>query len=444
MVGNGVAAKTGILFKTAASLELAGKTQIAALDKTGTITTGEMKVTDIEAAEGVTENELLRVAYALEVKSEHPISGAVTRYASEKDITLLETSEFEVFSGNGLKARVDGRLFYSGNLKFVESIIGGVQAEIRNITEKLAADGKTPVLIADENKPLGVIGVSDVIREDSHSAIAELKKLGIHVVMLTGDNEITAAAIARQAGVDEVVASVKPDGKEAVIKELMEHGTVTMVGDGINDAPALTSADLGIAIGAGTDIAIDAADVVIMKNSIRDVAAAIRISRRTLKNIKENLFWAFIYNVLGIPLAAGCYIAAFGWELNPVFGAAAMGLSSFCVVSNALRLNRIKPYDGKADKAVKNAVTGSLIHKQSKAETGKETTCKMKITVNGMMCAHCEAHVKKALEAIDGIDNATASHDDNLVTLITSKDVDEGAIKAAVEDAGYEYGGIIV
>jgi Cu2+-exporting ATPase len=293
-----------------------------------------------------------------------------------------------------------------------------------------------------EKKLLGIIGVSDVIKEDSSEAIAELKKLGIHTVMLTGDNEITASAIAGQAGVDEVVASVKPDGKEAVVKQLMEHGFVTMVGDGINDAPALTSANLGVAIGAGTDVAIDAADVVLMKSSIKDVVAAIRISRSTLRNIHQNLFWAFFYNVLGIPLAAGCYVAAFGWELNPIFGAAAMGLSSFCVVSNALRLNWIKPYDSKRDKPIKNPVSGNLIEQKTNTEIEKENE-EMKIKVNGMMCGHCEAHVKKALEAIEGIESAVASHEENLVTITNSKDVDEAAIRAAVEGAGYEYAGVL-
>ncbi len=447
MVGNGVAAKTGILFKTASSLEQAGKTQIIALDKTGTITTGQMKVTDVVVANEAGEDELLKAAYALEAKSEHPISKAITEYASEKKIPLEETSEFEVFSGNGLKARLGNDIIYGGNLSYIESVIGSVSGDVKETIESLAKLGKTPILIAKAGRLLGVIGVSDVIKDDSPAAIAELKKLGIHVVMLTGDNEITAQAIADQAGVDEVVASVKPDGKEAVIRKLMEHGMVTMVGDGINDAPALTAANLGIAIGAGTDVAIDAADVVLMKSSIRDVAAAIRISRSTLRNIHENLFWAFFYNALGIPLAAGCYIAAFGWTLNPIFGAAAMGLSSFCVVSNALRLNWIKPYDTGRDKAIKNAVTGILIEKETANEkadnlTGKENK-EMKITVNGMMCEHCEAHVKKALEAIDGIESAVASHNDNLVTITNSKDVDEAAIKAAVEDAGYEYVGII-
>ena len=438
MVGNGVAAKTGILFKTAASLEQAGKTQIVALDKTGTITTGEMKVTDVIPAEGVTEDELLKVAYALESKSEHPISKAVTEYAGQKSVPKEETSQFEALSGNGLKAMLGDALIQGGSAKYIGEAVGGIDSATTQTIDELSRSGKTPVLFAKSGRILGIIAVSDVIKRDSSEAIAELKKLGIHVVMLTGDNEVTAEAIASQAGVDEVVASVKPDGKEAVIRQLMEHGTVTMVGDGINDAPALTSANLGIAIGAGTDVAIDAADVVLMKSSIKDVAAAIRISRSTLRNIHENLFWAFFYNVLGIPLAAGCYIAAFGWELNPIFGAAAMGLSSFCVVSNALRLNWIRPYDGSRDKAIRNAVTGNLIEKETRKEN-KE----MKITVNGMMCAHCEAHVKKALEAIDGIDSAVASHENNLVTITNSKEIDQAAIKAAVEEAGYEFAGVI-
>ncbi len=446
MVGNGVAAKTGILFKTAASLEQAGKTQIAALDKTGTITTGEMRVTDLVPEEGVTKEELLRVAYALESKSEHPISKAVTEYASKQGIVLQETTGFEALSGNGLKAVMEGEVIHGGNRKYIESVAGKVGDSAEERIQSLAREGKTPVLIAKAGKLLGIIGVSDVIKEDSPEAIAELKKLGIHVVMLTGDNEVTAEAIAKQAGVDEVVASVKPDGKEMVIRQMKEHGRVAMVGDGINDAPALTSADLGIAIGAGTDVAIDAADVVLMKSSLKDVAAAIRISRSTLRNIHENLFWAFFYNVLGIPLAAGCYIAAFGWELNPMFGAAAMSLSSFCVVSNALRLNWIRPYDSRGDKKVKDPVTGNLIqestNKESENAVGKETK-EMKVTVKGMMCAHCEASVKKALEAIDGIESAAANHEEDLVTITNTKDVDEAAIKAAVEGAGYEYGGVL-
>ena len=440
MVGNGVGAKTGILFKTAASLEQAGKTRIVALDKTGTITTGEMKVTDIRPLEGASAKELLAVAYALESKSEHPISRAVTDYAVENEVVLEETGEFEVLSGNGLKARLGSDVISGGSSKYIGGILGGLSKETDELIKGLAMEGKTPVLFAKGDSLLGIIGVSDVIKEDSPEAIAELKKLGIHTVMLTGDNEVTASAIAGQAGVDEVVASVKPDGKEAVVKQLMEHGFVTMVGDGINDAPALTSANLGVAIGAGTDVAIDAADVVLMKSSIKDVVAAIRISRSTLRNIHENLFWAFFYNVLGIPLAAGCYAAAFGWELNPVFGAAAMGLSSFCVVSNALRLNWIKPYDGRRDKPVKDPVSGKLIEQKTNIEMEKENE-EMKIKVNGMMCGHCEMHVKKALEAIEGIESVVASHEENLVTITNSKDIDEATIKAAVEEAGYEYAG---
>lgn len=442
MVGNGVGAGTGILFKTAASLEQAGKTQIIALDKTGTITTGEMKVTDIHPLEGTSEKELLAVAYALESKSEHPISRAVTDHAVENEVALEETGEFEVLSGNGLKARLEADVISGGSSKYIGGILGGLSKEADELIKGLAMEGKTPVLFAKGNSLLGIIGVSDVIKEDSAEAIAELKKLGIHTVMLTGDNEVTASAIAGKAGVDEVVASVKPAGKEAVVKQLMEHGYVTMVGDGINDAPALTSANLGVAIGAGTDVAIDAADVVLMKSSIKDVVAAIRISRSTLRNIHENLFWAFFYNVLGIPLAAGCYAAAFGWELNPVFGAAAMGLSSFCVVTNALRLNWIKPYDSKRDKPIKNPVSGNLIEQKTYTETEKENE-EMKIRVNGMMCGHCEAHVKKALEAIEGIESVAASHEENLVTITNSGDIDEAAIKAAVEEAGYEYAGIL-
>ena len=422
MVGNGVAAKSGILFKTAASLEQTGRTGIVALDKTGTITTGEMKVTDILPAEGVTSEELLTVAYALESKSEHPISRAVTDHAMDKKVPLKETSGFEALSGNGLKARLYEDLIFGGSLAYIGSILGEPGDDTKEIIKGLAAEGKTPVLFARGDTLLGTIGVSDVIKDDSAEAVKELKEMGIRTVMITGDNEVTAKAIAKQAGVDEVIASVKPDGKEAAVRHLMEQGAVAMVGDGINDAPALTSADIGIAIGAGTDVTIDAADIVLMKSSIKDVAAAIRISRSTLKNIHENLFWAFFYNVLGIPLAAGCYVAAFGWELNPVFGAAAMGLSSFCVVSNALRLNWIKT------------------NKENKQKT-KENK-KMKIRVNGMMCRHCEEHVRKALEAIDGIESAKASHEENLVTITASRDVDEAVIKAAVEGAGYEYAGL--
>ncbi|SFC54743.1 heavy metal translocating P-type ATPase [Butyrivibrio sp. YAB3001] len=450
MVGNGVGAKSGILFKTAAVQELTGKTQIVALDKTGTITTGVMRVTDVIPADGISENELITAAYALESKSEHPISKAIIEHAKEHGIALLDTTEFEVLSGNGLKAKLEGASVAGGNARFIADVLKNHDSLSTESLNKLSAQGKTPVLFTKDSKLMGIIAVADTIKDDTAQAVSELKKMGIHVVMLTGDNEITAKAIAEQAGVDEVVAGVLPDGKEAVIRKLMEHGKVAMVGDGINDAPALTRADVGIAIGAGTDIAIDAADVVLMKSSIRDVAAAIRISRATIRNIHENLFWAFFYNVIGIPLAAGCYVAAFGWTLNPMFGAAAMGLSSFCVVSNALRLNWIKVHDGTKDKAIRNPIDHKIIQStngqtvdDTKLNDKKEKENKeMKIKVNGMMCAHCEAHVKKALEAIDGIESAVASHEENMVTITNSKDVDESLIKAAVTDAGYEYAGI--
>ena len=441
MVGSGMGAKSGILFKTAAAQEMAGKTQIVALDKTGTVTTGIMKVTDVIVAEGVAENDLLEAAYALEAKSEHPISKAIVEYAEKKQIKLLDTSEFEIKVGNGLSARLDGKIITGGNESYLSK--GGLaisQAQKAEL-EKLSSQGKTPVLFARDKSLLGIIAVADTIKEDSAKAISELKNMGIHTVLLTGDNEITARAIAAQAGVDEVVAGVLPDGKEAVIRKLMESGKVAMVGDGINDAPSLTRADLGIAIGAGTDIAIDAADVVLMKGSLLDVSGAIRLSRAVIKNIHENLFWAFFYNVIGIPLAAGCYVAAFGWSLNPIFGAAAMGLSSFCVVSNALRLNFLKTHDSRRDKKVKNPVMGNLISNAGQEKAGKENI--MKISVKGMMCGHCEMHVKKALEAIEGITSATASHENAEVAIETSKEVDESAIKAAVEKAGYEYAGVI-
>ncbi len=445
MVGNGIGAKSGILFKTAAVQELTGKVQIVALDKTGTITTGIMRVTDVIPAGGVDENELLTAAYALESKSEHPISKAIIDHVRERNIELRETTGFEVLSGNGLKSNLNGDSVAGGNVRFISDILGDNDLSSLGSIDELSAQGKTPVLFAKGKKLLGIIGVADTIKDDTPEAIAELKKMGIHTVMLTGDNEITAGAIARKAGVDEVVAGVLPDGKEAVIRKLMEYGKVAMVGDGINDAPALTRADVGMAIGAGTDIAIDAADVVLMKNSIRDVAAAVRISRATLKNIHENLFWAFFYNVIGIPLAAGCYVAAFGWTLSPMFGAAAMGLSSFCVVSNALRLNGLKVHDGSGDKTVKNPVDHKIIQPEEVQKDNisiEKENHEMKIKVNGMMCAHCEAHVKKALEAIDGIESATASHEENMVTITTSKDVDEALIKEAITEAGYEYAGL--
>ena len=425
MVGNGIAAKSGILFKTSASLEQAGRIQIIALDKTGTITTGVMKVTDVVAADGVSEAELVSTASSLEAKSEHPISKAISLYANQKGYAaaMSETTDFETVSGNGLKARINGETVFGGNAEYIEKTAHTDISPLKASLAQLSAQGKTPVIFATQNKLLGIIAVADTIKDDSPAAINQLKEMGLHVVMLTGDNETTARTIGAQAGVDEVIASVKPDGKEEVIRRLMKDGKVMMVGDGINDAPALTAADLGIAIGAGTDVAIDAADVVLMKNSLMDVAAAIRISRSTLRNIHENLFWAFFYNVIGIPLAAGCYVAAFGWSLNPMFGAAAMGLSSFCVVTNALRLNFIKISNNKIE-----------------TKNNKENTT-MKINVKGMMCEHCEMHVKKALEAIDGITSAAPSHKSGTVTIETSKEVDEAAIKSAIEEAGYEYCG---
>ncbi len=441
MVGNGIGAKSGILFKTSASLEQAGRTQIIALDKTGTITTGIMKVTDVITADGISEAELVSTASSLEKKSEHPISKAIELYANQKGTTHSETTNFEVAAGNGLKAFINGQTVFGGNAEYISKAAG---TDITPLKEKIAAlssQGKTPVLFAKENKLLGIIAVADTIKEDSPAAIKQLKKMGLHVVMLTGDNETTARTIGAQAGVDEVIASVKPNEKEEIIRSLMQNGKVIMVGDGINDAPALTAADLGIAIGAGTDVAIDAADVVLMKNSLLDVAAAIRISRATLRNIHENLFWAFFYNIVGIPLAAGCYVAAFGWSLNPMFGAAAMGLSSFCVVTNALRLNFVKPYNTNHDKTVKNPVKENLINTEVAPDKATLKENYMKISVKGMMCEHCEMHVKKALEALDGITSATASHKSGTVTIETSKAVDESAIKAAITDAGYEYCG---
>ena len=425
MVGNGIAAKSGILFKTSASLEQAGRIQIIGLDKTGTITTGVMKVTDVVAADGVSEAELVSTASSLEAKSEHPISKAISLYANQKGYAaaMSETTDFETVSGNGLKARINGKTVFGGNAEYISKSAAVDISPLKASLAQLSAQGKTPVIFATQNKLLGIIAVADTIKDDSPAAINQLNEMGLHVVMLTGDNETTARTIGAQAGVDEVIASVKPDGKEEVIRRLMKDGKVMMVGDGINDAPALTAADLGIAIGAGTDVAIDAADVVLMKNSLMDVAAAIRISRSTLRNIHENLFWAFFYNVIGIPLAAGCYVAAFGWSLNPMFGAAAMGLSSFCVVTNALRLNFIKISNNKIE-----------------TKNNKENTT-MKINVKGMMCEHCEMHVKKALEAIDGITSAAPSHKSGTVTIETSKEVDEAAIKSAIEEAGYEYCG---
>ncbi len=437
MVGNGVGAKCGILFKTASSLENAGKAQIVALDKTGTITTGVMQVTDVFPSDETKKDELLDVAYALEAKSEHPVSKAISEYAKSNSVELKEISSFETLSGKGIRGKLNGEEVAAGNAEFIKSESGEISQSQRDLISRLSSQGKTPLLFAKNKNLLGVIAVADTIKEDSREAILELKSMGLRTVMITGDNEITAAEIARQVGVDEVIASVKPDGKEEAIKSLQKNGKVIMVGDGINDAPALTRADLGIAVGRGTDIAIDAADIVLMKDTVMDVAAAIKISRSTIKNIHENLFWAFLYNVIGIPLAAGCYTALFGWSLNPMFGAAAMGLSSFCVVSNALRLNFVRPYAKKRPQ--ENLPESDLTINKNTDKDGK----KMKIKVNGMMCSHCEAHVKKALEGIDGVLSASASHEESLVTIETSKKVDENLLRDAVKEAGYEYAGII-
>ena len=426
MVGNGVGAKNGIMFKTAVSLEETGKTQIVALDKTGTITSGEPRVTDIIPAEGVTEEELLSGAYALEKKSEHPLAHAILVTAEEKQInTGLETTDFRAVPVNGLTGKMGTDMLAGGNLKFI-SKNAQVSDEIKSLAETLANDGKTPLFFSRNGKLTGVIAVADVIKEDSPEAVKELQNMGIHVVMLTGDNERTANAIGKQAGVDEVIAGVLPEGKESVIRRLKKKGKVAMVGDGINDAPALTRADMGIAIGAGTDIAIDAADVVLMKSRLTDVPAAIRLSRAALRNIHENLFWAFFYNVIGIPLAAGVWIPLFGLQLNPMFGAAAMSLSSFCVVTNALRLNWFKLYDAGRDKKIKS--------KRKQEETTMEKTMK----IEGMMCGHCEARVKKALEALPEVDRADVSHEKGTAVLTLNAQVADELLKKTVEDQDYK------
>lgn len=451
MVGNGVGAKNGILFKTAVSLEEAGKVKMVALDKTGTITIGEPKVTDCLPAEGITEEELLRYAYALEQKSEHPLAKAVVEQAERKGIALMGVQDFEALPGNGLQAVIDtpqgkqkgddarsesGKDAYEviagGSVKFIGSKIT-LPEDIRKKTEELADKGKTPLLFSRGGEFLGIIAVADVIREDSRSAVKTLRDIGIRVIMLSGDNERTAKAIGDQVGVDEVIAGVLPDGKEQVIRQLSEQGKVAMVGDGINDAPALTRADIGIAIGAGTDIAIDAADIVLMKNRLSDVAAAIRLSRAALRNIHQNLFWAFFYNVIGIPLAAGAWIHLFGWQLNPMFAAAAMSLSSFCVVSNALRLNLVKLYRGTED--VVSIGNHNSNHKKEKENQNMTKT----LVIEGMMCGHCEARVKKLLEGFDGISEAVVSHESGTAVITTKKEPDEAALRKAVEDEGYKF-----
>ena len=422
MVGNGMGAKNGILFKTAVSLEEAGKVNTVVLDKTGTITRGEPKVTDLIMAEGVSEAELLETAYALEARSEHPLAGAVVAMAEEKKLKVCDVQDFMILPGNGLTAIDNGDQLIGGSLTFLNDRIG-VPDDVKTVAQRLAEEGKTPLLFARSKKILGVIAVADVIKEDSPEAIRQLQNMGIEVVMLTGDNERTAAAVGKQAGVDQVIAGVLPDGKEAEIRRLRRKGKVAMVGDGINDAPALTRADIGIAIGAGTDVAIDAADVVLMNSKLSDVPAAIRLSRATLKNIHENLFWAFIYNIIGIPLAAGVWIPLFGWQLNPMFGAAAMSLSSFCVVTNALRLNLFDMRNAAKDKQIKRKQEEKIMEKTMKIE--------------GMMCGHCEATVKKALEALDGVDHADVSHEQDQAVVTLKEDVADDVLKKAVEDKDY-------
>ena len=423
MVGSGVGAKNGILFKNATSLETAGKVNIVALDKTGTITNGTPVVTDIIPID-CDENELIKTAYSLEKKSEHPLAKAIIAKAEKTSSDFYEIEDFIALPGNGLCAKIDNNEIIGGNLKFIEGK-ASVSAEIKSKANKLAEDGKTPMLFAKSGKTIGIIAVADTIKDDSREAIKQLKNMGIRVVMLTGDNEKTAKAIGKLSGVDEVIAGVLPSGKESAIRRLMEEGRVAMVGDGINDAPALTRADIGIAIGAGTDIAIDAADIVLMKSRLTDVAAAIRLSRATLTNIHQNLFWAFLYNTLGIPLAAGLFIPVFGWEMNPMFGAAAMSLSSFCVVSNALRLNLFKIHSDKKDKKIK-----------AKTKEKKAMTKTMKI--EGMMCPHCEARVKKTLEEIAGVESADVSHETDTAVVTLGADVADDILKNAIEEQGYK------
>lgn len=433
MVGNGKGAKSGILFKTAASLEEAGRIQIVALDKTGTITKGEPKVTDIIPIKAE-KSKLLSYAYSLEKKSEHPLAKAICDYAQDTGVDSFETDEFKALAGNGLAASAGDKKIIGGSLKFISSQIS-VDDTIREKASSLSQEGKTPLFFACDDELLGIIAVADVIKEESQKAIKELQNMGIRVVMLTGDNEKTAKAIGKQVGVDNVISDVLPDGKENVIKELMSFGKVAMVGDGINDAPALTRANVGIAIGAGTDVAIDAADVVLMNSKLTDVSSAIRLSRKTLTNIHENLFWAFIYNVIGIPLAAGVWIPIFGWTLNPMFGALAMSLSSFCVVTNALRLNLVNVHSPKHDKK-KKAVDIKL--NITAGNNKEEKTVIKTIKVEGMMCPHCEAAVKKALEAIDGVKEATASHEKCEAVAELEKDVDLSVLEKAITDAGYK------
>ncbi len=444
MVGNGAGAKKGIMFKTAASLEETGRVQIVALDKTGTITKGEPRVTDIIPSEGTDENELITLAYILEKKSEHPLARAIIAYGDErlKASKLTENknddmlTDFTTLSGNGLSALYNGQRLMGGSLKYILEQLILPDKNVKAEAERLSGEGKTPLLFALGSRLLGIVAVADVIKEDSHEAVRQLKNMGIQVVMITGDNEKTAKAIGSQAGVDNVIAGVLPDGKEEAIRLLQKNGKVAMVGDGINDAPALTRADIGIAIGAGTDIAIDAADVVLVKSRLMDVPAAIRLSRKTLKNIHENLFWAFIYNIIGIPLAAGLWISVFGWELNPMFGAAAMSLSSFCVVTNALRLNLFNINDASNDKRIKNAIK-NLNNINNKEEKMEEKIMTKTMKIEGMMCGHCEAAVKKALEELDGVREAVVSHEAGTAAVELDGQVEDAVLKKAVEDKDY-------
>ena len=429
MVGNGMGAKNGILFKTAVSLEKMGKTQIVALDKTGTITQGKPKVTDIIPVNGRSEKELLSIAYALEKKSEHPLARAINQKAEQDGLKANEVEQFKSLPGNGLTATYNGTVLSGGSYKFISKQFH-VPSQIKEMSDQLSNEGKTPLFFACDKQLCGIIAVADIIKEDSPQAIKEMQNMGIYAVMLTGDNERTAKAIGEKAGVDEVIAGVLPDGKESVIRKLQEKGKVIMVGDGINDAPALTSADIGVAIGAGADVAIDAADVVLMKSSLLDVPAAIRLSRATLGDIHENLFWAFIYNVIGIPLAAGVFINVLGWQLNPMFAAAAMSLSSFSVVTNALRLNFFEMHDSKRDHKIKNKLK-ITIEKETKP---MEKTLK----IEGMMCGHCEMHTKKALEALEGVTKAEVSYKTGTAVVTLEKNISDDILKQAVVDQGYQ------
>lgn len=428
MVGSGMGAKNGILFKTAVSLEETGKTQIVALDKTGTITQGEPRVTDMIPVNGISEKELLSLACALEKKSEHPLARAINQKAEQDGLTAEEAEQFKALPGSGLTASIDGAVLFGGSYKFISERVR-VPDDAKEQSERLSEEGKTPLLFARDGELCGIIAVADVIKADSPQAIKEMRNMGIRVVMLTGDNERTAKAIGARAGVDEVIAGVLPDGKESVIRELKQKGKVIMVGDGVNDAPALTSADIGIAIGAGADVAVDAADVVLMKSRLSDVPAAIRLSRAALRNIHENLFWAFIYNIIGIPLAAGVFIGVLGWQLNPMFAAAAMSLSSFSVVTNALRLNFFSMHDPKRDHKIRNKL---------KTTTEKETkTMEKTLKIEGMMCGHCEMHTKKALEALDGVKTAEVSHEAGTAVVSLEKEIPDDVLKQAVADQGY-------